>query len=826
MTRFWPLLTCWMVISLGPVAMASASSGLEERLLTELSVINPIASARSREVVGQGVPFARGSLQDRDLPHLLVRDRSGARVPAQFHVTERWTPDPSIRFLHVVLSATVAANGRSSYRLLRADEAVEPIVSPTPPARDLAELTRLFGSGLITATVQGIDGVWYRLQDVEIRRLDIGPIRRRYLVTGRHLPPAGRGLRRDLFWSRVVITRYPASGQWLAEWELCNSYPMRPLGTIAFRSFQIMLRHGAQEPQWIWKGERWDIPENGRVGVRYRSASDGEVYRSEEVLKRIPRGLFANGRVGSDEVNLLAALKRSWEISPKALEADREWLRIWVLPPGEWYLVDGTRTGVEFVIDRNVRGDDWPVLERYYEPLGVLVDPETTRRSRAFGDFGALRVLKPNDPWPRPRPSNFTHDWAGFGDAVRNTHQTGSPRNSFSYLLPYYQTGDPSLLRVVEDQFWTHKQRPYHWTTPERRFVMSDYPGDHLYEGPFHWRYSGPGATARKKLPPEVAAQQARCVRIVEQTNPETGRVESVEREEPCTYGFTGYDPEHFTIDDLRDIYRSQHDPTAREYLLDACQGLLSLNEIRGSRDAVISARVLGWVLRGLLDAYRISADEDFWNGATRLVEKALERDGQRRRWQNGAWAGWQPLIYRGEVKKGLTNYDHFKGWMSAVGGYALYEYLDLLDARLARGLFSPFAGLEDARAHRERVHRFVLDTAELILELSYLPGRGFIYNVDLYADGMVDPATGEAISDPKPLTEHLADQAGATGGWRNFNGVATWNAAFLSLVAAREGDARFRRPVEEIVAARRNDRGGILSNPWYQLALELVDSR
>ncbi|MEQ8767684.1 MAG: hypothetical protein RL885_27525 [Planctomycetota bacterium] len=816
-------LLLWLLTS-AAFAQPSADS---ETAITTVTVINTTMQTRSQEVVGHGVPFGIGALHDDDLSHLLIRDARGRRVPAQFQVTERWTPDPSIRFLQVVLAADVAPRGRNVYRLLRSEEAVEPTQAPYPVEQDREELQRLFDTGTVSAVVQGTDGVQYRLARVTIEPVEEGPLRRRYIVTGQHRakdPDAGIG--RDFFWSRAVITRYPGSRQWRAEWEVCNSYPLRPLGNIAFSSIHVEIRHGFDEPSFTWKGQRFPIEEKSWVGLRYQTADEGMIYQKGERLARVPRGLFGNARIGGPKENLLAAYFWSWEIAPKAIEASRNVLKLWILPPGNYYLVDGTRAGVRFLIDRDVEGDPWPVFERYYNPLGVLVDPRYTKATRAFGDFGAFRVLGPGDPTPQPYRSNFDHDWVGFGDSVRNTHQTGSPRNRFSYLLPYYQTGDPNLLVSVLEQVWAHKQRPYHWSTPRRRFDYSDYPGDHLYEGPFHWRYDGPGATARRQLPEKIQAQQAKCTEWVNEKDPKTGETRRVEKAVTCTYGFTGYDPEHFTVDDLRDVYRCLDDPTAREYLLDSCEGLLSLNEIRGSRDAVISARVLGWVLRGLLDAYRISEDEDFWIGATRLVEKALERDGQRRTFDNGAWSGWQKMEFRGEVLKGLTNYDHFKGWMSAIGGYALYEYLDLLDARLARDLVAPFDDVASGKAFRARAHRFVLDTAELILHLSYLPGRGFIYNVDVYDDGMTDPATGQLRRSPPSLEDHLAELAGARGGWRNYNGVATWNAEFLALVAEREGLPRFAGPVREIVNARRGDRGGILSSSWYQLALEMVDER
>ena len=588
---------------------------------------------------------------------------------------------------------------------------------------------------------------------------------------------------------------------------------MRPLGTVKFRSMKIEMRHAYSNPGFHWSGKSFDIPDDGVYGVRYPNPNRGELYRRGDGIQPIQRGLFANARVGDARKNMVVALKWSWEIAPKAVEADDKALRIWVLPHGEHYIVDGTRVGVEFLLTRDVQGDEWPVLERYYNPVGVLVDPNYTKRTRAFGDFGAFIVQSLGNQ--RTYRSDYKYGWVGFGDGVRNTHATGSPRNRYSYLLAYYQSGQPGQMTPVEEQVFAHKQRPYHWSNPDRRFDMTDYRGDHLFEGPFHMKYDGPGATARKKIPPKIAAHAAQC----DYEESRNGKKWTVKV--PCDYGFTGYDPEHFTIDDLRDYYRATHDPTALSYLMDMCEGILSINEIRGTKDALHSARVLGWCLRGLLDGYRISGEHDFWLGATKLVSLAIERDGQRRIWKDGVWAGWNPFSFRGKVKHGLTNYDHFKGWMSAVGGYALYLYLDVLDARIERGQVAPFADVEEATAFRKRVHKLTVDTADLIMELSYLPGRGFIYQTSLYDDGMTDPQTGKTIAAPVSLEEHLTKHAQETSGFRHYDGVATWNAEFLALAAARENNRTYLRPVRETLAARRQDRLGIASNPWYQVSIE-----
>ena len=174
--------------------MVATAASAEEKLLTTFEVINPSRQARRAEVVGHGFPFAKGALQIKDLNRLVVLDSRGRQVRTQFHVTERWTPDPSVRFLQVVFEATVRSRGRSGYELRLSEEPVPPPTASKPVQKELEEIERLFSQGVVGATVRDHRGVAYRLTDTKVTRLDVGPLRRRYRITGYHRSAPERGL--------------------------------------------------------------------------------------------------------------------------------------------------------------------------------------------------------------------------------------------------------------------------------------------------------------------------------------------------------------------------------------------------------------------------------------------------------------------------------------------------------------------------------------------------------------------------------------------------------------------------------------------------------
>lgn len=92
-----------------------------------LTVTNPHAVDLSATPVTSGVPFPRGALRSVDNVRLL---RDGVEVPAQFRVTGRWEPGPSVRWLLVDFQADVDADSRQSYTLEYGYDVIPKVVPP------------------------------------------------------------------------------------------------------------------------------------------------------------------------------------------------------------------------------------------------------------------------------------------------------------------------------------------------------------------------------------------------------------------------------------------------------------------------------------------------------------------------------------------------------------------------------------------------------------------------------------------------------------------------------------------------------------------------
>ncbi len=98
-----------------------------EVLEIPLTAWNRSPYPRREEGVSAGVPFPQGMLTDAGLRRLAVFDEAGAKVPAQFTITNRWWRErdrsenpvdpPSIQWVLVDLMPTVPVNARTQYVL-------------------------------------------------------------------------------------------------------------------------------------------------------------------------------------------------------------------------------------------------------------------------------------------------------------------------------------------------------------------------------------------------------------------------------------------------------------------------------------------------------------------------------------------------------------------------------------------------------------------------------------------------------------------------------------------------------------------------------------
>ncbi|MEQ8765037.1 MAG: hypothetical protein RL885_13980 [Planctomycetota bacterium] len=725
---------------------AVAAEARADEYLLDVRVSNDTALGREGEAVSIGVPFAEGMLRSEDVPRVYIRTASGQEIPSQHRVLAYWTPGASVRTLLIVFNATVPAFTERRYELC---------LGNTPRAYvgrnaifDANTLRGLFGFGLLRVILtDGFDQEYYMARP-RIQILERGPIRTMFRVEAYHRTYPGQGIRRDFLWTTAYVRFFHGQRRVVVEWFLKNSYTTRPLGSVSFKSYRVELRHGVH-PVWAHgeDGDQLDLP----ASVYYDTAE--------------PRpDLWA--WAGNESKSLAMATRRAWQTFPKAVEVTDDVIRNWILPPGDYWLDDGQHLGAKTLLTWNTDPEETEAMvDAFNKPLLTSLDSDYLRSTHAFGDFGAIMPVPAGTGLPSLGPTSYFYGWSEYGEVHHSTHTTGSPRNRFSYLLPYLQTGHRPHIDWVEDQLLiSMNMRPYHWNTFESEFESADFPGDRFYDGAWSLEGSGPGAEARRNIPSDYAPWQ-------------THR----------RHAWNGWDMEHMTIDDLRDWYLLTGHPKALESIVEVVEALKTYRIFWDWDTWAHTGRTFGWCARAMLDAYLLTGRERYWVSLTHLVQLAMMRNGTRRILDDG-WAthDFEPLWLYGEVQKGITNYDEFRPWMSAIGGIGVGRYLTELERRRRAG--------KTDEIRSDELKAYMRETADLMLELGWIPGEGFIYSLDIYEEG------------------------GTYSGTKN--GTATWTAEFLTLTTIQTGDPRYHEVAEEIVEHQRS-KGEIRGNPWYQLTLE-----
>ncbi len=736
------------------VVLGATSLHAQTWNVTDLSVRNDTDRARDGEVVSFGVPFSEGALFEEAFPFLFVTDAAGQEVPSQYRVLARWTPHASLRWVLVTFPATVGAQSNATYHL---NAGYQPRQYAGRNATVDAMVVRsLFEQDMLRAIVTDPFGDEYLAHSPEISIVEAGPLKTIVRADAYHRSAPGRGIGRDYLWSTGYFTFYQGTSgnqpQVRVDWYLKNSYTDRPLGNVRLSQFTIALRHGG----------------GAATSAHFAGGIEGSLESGARLdyTDATPRPhLFGWG--GDAQANVAIGIQNASQTFPKATSVDAQWTRAEVLPQGEYVLADGAHLGCRMMLAFNTTpAQTEQLLADFHEPLLYRLDAGYLQETKAWGDFGPVaRVAEGTDV---PSLGGSTRvGWNEFGELFHSTHATGSPRNRYSYLLPYLQTGLRHHFQWVENQLHVSMNlRPYHWTTYEQSFDADDFPEDRLFDGTWDWRRPGAGFLARQAMPARYAPWQS------------------------ATGGpWNGWDQEHLTVDDLRDYYLVTGDPKALESIEEMAQGLRTYEMCRNPDERVHSGRVLGWGLRTLIEAYRLTGDEDYWQSASSMVQSVLNHDGERFMLnQQGYFIGWEPLIYKNALRRGVTNYDHFKPWMSAVGGVGLVFYLDQVGRRAQSG--------HAPDVDPGQLTTFIVDTARLIDSIGFRRNQGFIYEVDIYDD--------------------LRRYAGG------ISGTAVWNVEFLALAASLSGDfSLFQRGqlLMQIQMMQRDLRG----NPWYQVALRVA---
>ncbi|MEQ8767674.1 MAG: hypothetical protein RL885_27475 [Planctomycetota bacterium] len=744
-----------MKLLLALCACALLALPLAAQPITPIQVINDTDLERDREVVSFGIPFAEGTLRLQDLPYLYVTDPSGREVASQYRALARWTPGNSLRWVLVTFPATVAENSSAQYYLRRSDTRRE--YSGRTAGHDMSMVRNLFRPGLFEGVVTDHFGTQYYTVNPKISLVEAGPLKTIVRVDSRHRAHPGEGIKRDFLWSTAYVTflhdgiepqRFVK-----IDWYLKNSYTLRPIGNTRFKSFFVHVKHNGRNP-YAMLGSPLEAHDD-------LPASDGRYGALEQPL------LFGWG--GDANRNIGFYIKKAWQTFPKSIGVDGGWTRAWLFPEGDYTLGDGAHVGASMTLTWNQPAEQaYEVAATHDRPLLYKLNTDYLRGTRAWGDFGSITSV-PAGTWLDDMAySSYNYGWQEFGETFHSTHTTGSPRNRYSYLLPYMQTGERRHYDWVEDQLYVSMNlRPYHWNTYEKSFDFDEFRQDSLWDGQWSWRWPGAGYQARQNIPASYAPWRS------EWGGP-----------------WNGWDFEHMTIDDLRDYYFVTGHPKALEAMQEVGQGLRSYKMSWDRGYKVHSARVLGWCLRTFLDLYRITANEEYWNAATNMVQLVLERDGQRYHLINGFEEGWEPFVLQGKVHRGQSNYDHFKPWMSAVGGIGLIHYYELLTSRADAGKSDP--------VDPSQVLTYIRDTAELIIDMGWRENQGFIYELDIYDVSQNDELPASA------------------------SGTAEWNVEFLALASRLLGDASLFEPGRWVMNVQMS-RDDLRGDPWYQAALEIA---
>jgi hypothetical protein len=282
---------------------------------------------------------------------------------------------------------------------------------------------------------------------------------------------------------------------------------------------------------------------------------------------------------------------------------------LWLLPKGskDLWLGDGQTKMWRLVVDGSGDAARLRSLVRLREsPILPGLFPKEIAMTRAFGDLGdmvlgpppasaAKLALEFADTTKRTREFGWNGPW---GD-VRDTHQTGSPRNGLSSdgVLRSLQTGHREWFDATWQKISQHALRPI-----LRGVRAADHPDSLLFEGMPHPKFRDRIGREKDYLPRFSSFREG---------------TSGGYRQE--THGWNGFDHEHFTVDDLYYCYLLTGDPWIRFELDGIGQALLTY-EFAKKPETTKSSRGDGWVLRGLCQLYKSLGDAAYLAAAKNLV--------------------------------------------------------------------------------------------------------------------------------------------------------------------------------------------------------------
>ncbi|MFG0319455.1 MAG: hypothetical protein ACF8XB_19450 [Planctomycetota bacterium JB042] len=229
---------------------------------------------------------------------------------------------------------------------------------------------------------------------------------------------------------------------------------------------------------------------------------------------------------------------------------------------------------------------------RFADETGVTIFAGTTRAAPRADLVAELLSTMPAPGTIRgaPPPGPKADD----PDPVRNTHQTGSPRNAWVAVdaARFLSTGEAGHLERLLDFVAAQARRPYHLSEANGEpFLFERHPTAAFIEGKPELR-SHRATFGRMQLPP--AAFDAG--------------------------GFNGWDHEHMNVEELYAAYVLLGSRVARRELVLIAEQLLSTRYVKDEGQHQHSARAFGWVARLLVRAAQATGEPRYRAGVRRMM--------------------------------------------------------------------------------------------------------------------------------------------------------------------------------------------------------------
>lgn len=207
---------------------------------------------------------------------------------------------------------------------------------------------------------------------------------------------------------------------------------------------------------------------------------------------------------------------------------------------------------------------------------------------------------------------------AGDADPVRNTHQTGSPRNRWIAVeaARFLASNDEGHLERLLDFVAAQARRPYHLSEANGEpFLQSKYPTAAFIEGK-----------------PELRAHRETFGRM------------ALPKAAFDAGGFNGWDHEHMNVEELYAAYALLGSRVARRELVLIAEQLLSTRYVKDEGQHQHSARAFGWVARLMVRAAQATGEPRYREGVRRMMGSL------KKHWQpDGAYKALVPQDPRGD---------------------------------------------------------------------------------------------------------------------------------------------------------------------------------